>query len=104
MSPRSTGVDEEGRPIVAELGRAETPGETAERKAAASATRRSGQTALNLFIAVLASLGVVAFVVVVVVRPDQYVAAVLPLTATAELAAFFDGCLATPHATVGSAT
>ncbi|CAN7200123.1 FAD-dependent monooxygenase [Microbacterium sp. LjRoot45] len=31
--------------------------------------------------------------VVVVVRPDQYVAAVLPLTAAAELAAFFDGAL-----------
>lgn len=31
--------------------------------------------------------------VVVVVRPDQYVAAVLPLTATDELAAFFDGSL-----------
>lgn len=31
--------------------------------------------------------------VVVVVRPDQYVAAVLPLTATSELAAFFEGCL-----------
>nr|BFF08811.1 hypothetical protein GCM10025699_01140 [Microbacterium flavescens] len=30
---------------------------------------------------------------VVVVRPDQYVAAVLPLTATDELAAFFAGCL-----------
>ncbi|MEI4271192.1 FAD-dependent monooxygenase [Klenkia sp. LSe6-5] len=30
---------------------------------------------------------------VVVVRPDQYVADVLPLTATAELAAFFDGVL-----------
>ena len=29
--------------------------------------------------------------VVVVVRPDQYVATVLPLTATAELAAFFAG-------------
>lgn len=32
--------------------------------------------------------------VVVVVRPDQYVAAVLPLTATDELAAFFSGALA----------
>jgi phenol 2-monooxygenase len=31
--------------------------------------------------------------VVVVVRPDQYVAAVLPLEATAELAAFFEGTL-----------
>ncbi|MET0354275.1 MAG: 3-hydroxybenzoate 4-monooxygenase, partial [Plantibacter flavus] len=30
---------------------------------------------------------------VVVVRPDQYVAHVLPLTATAELAAFFDGVM-----------
>lgn len=30
---------------------------------------------------------------IVVVRPDQYVAHVLPLTATAELAAFFDGVL-----------
>src|SRR5690606_1879762 len=29
--------------------------------------------------------------VVVVVRPDQYVAAVLPLEATSELGAFFDG-------------
>ncbi|GAB3391541.1 FAD-dependent monooxygenase [Humibacter soli] len=30
---------------------------------------------------------------VVIVRPDQYVSAVLPLTATAELAAFFDGTM-----------
>lgn len=35
---------------------------------------------------------------VVVVRPDQYVAQVLPLSATAELAAFFEGVL--PHAAV----
>ncbi|MFI6166249.1 FAD-binding monooxygenase [Nocardia sp. NPDC051052] len=34
---------------------------------------------------------------VVVVRPDQYVAAVLPLTATAELAEFFDKILLSPH-------
>lgn len=31
--------------------------------------------------------------VVVVVRPDQYVAAVMPLTATDELSALFEGCL-----------
>ncbi len=31
--------------------------------------------------------------VVVVVRPDQYVSAVVPLTATGELAAFFEGCM-----------
>ena len=35
--------------------------------------------------------------VVVVVRPDQYVANVLPLTATAELAAFFAPLLRTGH-------
>ncbi|UQN14676.1 FAD-binding monooxygenase [Gulosibacter sp. ACHW.36C] len=33
---------------------------------------------------------------IVVVRPDQYVAQVLPLDATAELAAFFDGILQQP--------
>lgn len=36
---------------------------------------------------------------VVVVRPDQYVAAVLPLTATDELAAFFAGALVDQRAT-----
>lgn len=34
---------------------------------------------------------------VVVVRPDQYVAAILPLDATAELAAFFDGFMLAPE-------
>ncbi|MFE1645730.1 FAD-dependent monooxygenase [Microbacterium sp. P01] len=38
--------------------------------------------------------------VVVVVRPDQYVAHVLPLTATAELEAFFEGILLPQRATV----
>lgn len=69
MSPKAT--DESGRPIVAELGRAETPQETADRKAAASAKRRGNQTALNLVIALVASLGIVLFLVLVVVRPDQ---------------------------------
>jgi hypothetical protein len=71
VSPRYDAVDEAGRPIVAELGRAETPAEMADRKAAASANRRNNQTPLNLFIAVLASLVVVAFLYMVVVRPDQ---------------------------------
>ncbi|QTX05951.1 FAD-binding monooxygenase [Agromyces archimandritae] len=39
---------------------------------------------------------------VVVVRPDQYVAHVLPLTATAELAAFFEGALLPRRAAVGA--
>jgi hypothetical protein len=52
--PRAT--DEAGRPIVAELGRAETPDEIADRKAAARAARRSNQTVFNLVIALVASL------------------------------------------------
>ena len=69
--PRLDTTDEAGRPIVAELGRAETPDEIADRKAAASAKRRSNQTAINLVLALLASLGVVALVVLVVVRPSS---------------------------------
>lgn len=58
------------RPIVAELGRPETPRETAERKAEASRRRRANQTTRNLVLALLASLAVVAFLILVVVRPD----------------------------------
>ncbi|MFC5500964.1 DUF4245 domain-containing protein [Lysinimonas soli] len=65
------GLDDSGRPIVAELGRAETPQETADRKAAATVAHRSNQTVLNLVIALAASLLVVFVIVVVVVRPDQ---------------------------------
>jgi hypothetical protein len=70
-SSRLPSTDDDGRPIVAELGRAETPEEIADRKAAASAKRRSNQTATNLVLALLASLGVVALVVLVVVRPTS---------------------------------
>lgn len=56
--------------VVAELGRPETPEETAARKAEASSARRSNQTTLNLVLALLASLAIVAFLVAVVVRPD----------------------------------
>lgn len=55
--------------IVAELGRPETPEEAADRKAAASQRRRANQTAFNLVIATLASLGIVLLLVLVVVRP-----------------------------------
>ncbi|HEU0205551.1 MAG TPA: DUF4245 domain-containing protein [Pseudolysinimonas sp.] len=72
MSDRKPAThDEQGRPIVAELGRAETADEIAERKAAASAAHRNNQTVLNLVIALAASLLVVFLIVVVVVRPDQ---------------------------------
>lgn len=56
--------------VVAELGRPETPEETAARKAENSRRHRSNQTLLNLIVATVASLGIVLFLVVVVVRPD----------------------------------
>ena len=75
MSPRSerglAAVDADGRPIVAELGRPETPDEIADRRAASRLAHRSNQTTLNLVIALGASLLVVFLIVIVVVRPDQ---------------------------------
>ncbi|MEO7122513.1 MAG: DUF4245 domain-containing protein, partial [Lacisediminihabitans sp.] len=56
--------------IVAELGRPETPDETAERKAESSRKHRANQTLFNLVIALVASLGIVLFLVLVVVRPS----------------------------------
>lgn len=66
-------TDPDGRPIVAELGRPETAEETWARKDAARSARRQHQTAFNLVIALIASLGVVLFLVAVVVRPDTTV-------------------------------
>ncbi len=57
--------------VVAELGRPETPDETAARKAEASRRHRSNQTVLNLVFALVACLGIVVLLVLVVVRPDQ---------------------------------
>jgi hypothetical protein len=55
--------------VVAELGRPETPEETAARKAANSRARRSNQTLFNLLLALGASLVIVLFLILVVVRP-----------------------------------
>lgn len=57
--------------VVAELGRPETPAETAARKAENSRRHRANQTLLNLVVALVASLAIVLFLVVVVVRPDS---------------------------------
>ncbi len=57
-------------PVVAELGRPETPEETAARKAENSRRHRANQTLFNLVLATLASLGIVVFLFAVVVRPD----------------------------------
>jgi len=56
--------------VVAELGRPETPEETAARKAENSRKHRANQTLRNLVLALLASLAVVLVLVLVVVRPD----------------------------------
>ena len=57
-------------PVVAELGRPETPGETAARKAENSRQHRANQTLRNLIWSLVATLAVVAVLVFVVVRPD----------------------------------
>jgi hypothetical protein len=56
-------------PIVAELGRPETPDETAARKAENSRRHRENQTTRNLVLSLIASLALVLFIVLVVVRP-----------------------------------
>ena len=58
-------------PIRADLGRPETPAERAARKAENSRRYRESKTPNNLVVALLASLAVVLFLVLVVVRPDQ---------------------------------
>jgi len=57
--------------IVAELGRPETPDETFARKAENSRKHRANQTLFNLVVAIVASLGIVLFLVLVVVRPND---------------------------------
>ncbi|BDZ49660.1 hypothetical protein GCM10025867_19010 [Frondihabitans sucicola] len=56
--------------VVAELGRPETPGETAARKAASSRAHRENQTAFNLVIAIVVSVVIVVLLVLAVVRPN----------------------------------
>lgn len=54
--------------VVAELGRPETPGETAARKAESSRVYRSSQSARNLIAALLATLAIVAVIIFAVPR------------------------------------
>lgn len=56
--------------IVAELGRPETPDETAARKARNTINHRANQTLRNLIYSLIATLAIVLLLVVVVVRPD----------------------------------
>ncbi|WP_243224724.1 DUF4245 family protein [Microbacterium sp. CIAB417] len=57
-------------PVVAELGRPETPEETATRKAASSQAYRSSQTFRHLIAALILTLGVVAVIVFAVPRGE----------------------------------
>ena len=57
--------------IVAELGRPETPEETAARKAENSRKHRANQTLRNLIWSLVASVALMLVIVIVVVRPDQ---------------------------------
>ena len=56
-------------PVVAELGRPETPEETARRKAQTSADHRRRQTVNNLVYSLLATLALVVVIVLMVPRP-----------------------------------
>lgn len=57
--------------VVAELGRPETPDETAARKAASSRKHRENRTFTNLLAAVVVCLAVVLVMMLVVVRPPM---------------------------------
>lgn len=57
-------------PIVAELGRPETPDETAARKAASSKAYRGSQTVRNLVAALLVTVAVVAVIIFAVPRGE----------------------------------
>ena len=70
--------------VVAELGRLETPEETAARKAETSRKHRANQTLLNLVVALLGSLLVVVFLVSVVVRPAPEASDGIDFVAVAE--------------------
>ncbi len=72
---------------VAGLGRPETPAEKNERVQKARAERKARQNMRNLVWSLLASLGVVALLVIVVVRPDESLVESVQWEAVAEEAA-----------------
>ncbi|MBC7517291.1 MAG: DUF4245 domain-containing protein [Microbacteriaceae bacterium] len=82
--------------IVAELGRPETPAETAARRAENTRKHRANQTVRNLVLALASSLGIVALLVLVVVRPEQ---APLARVNWATVAAQYQSQIAEPLAT-----
>lgn len=84
--------------VVAELGRPETPQETAERRAASSQTYRQSQTTRNLVAALLITLGVVLVVVLAVPRGEFPARDSLdPAPIAAEAARSFDRAVIVPE-------
>jgi hypothetical protein len=73
----------DGRPIVAELGRPETPEETAARKAENSRKHRANQTTRNLVASLVSSLLVVAFLILVIPRSESSLLKPVDYTAAA---------------------
>lgn len=72
--------------VVAELGRPETPEETAARKAENSRKHRQRQTVMNLVYALVASLALVLVIVLIVPRSDTPIEPDIDVAATAEQA------------------
>ncbi|WP_314423048.1 DUF4245 family protein [uncultured Microbacterium sp.] len=70
-------------PIVAELGRPETPAETAARKAASSKAYRSSQTVRSLVAALIATLAIVVVIVLIVPRGEPASAPQIDMVAIA---------------------
>lgn len=77
----------DNRPIVAELGRPETPQETADRKAESSRRYRANNNAKNLLWALGASLVIAVFLVLLATRPDTTPLAPVDVAQTASEAA-----------------
>lgn len=73
--------------VVAELGRPETPEETAERKARDSRLYRERKTLSNLIYALIVTLVAVVVIVLAVPRPDQPIDRTVDAAAIAEKAA-----------------
>lgn len=67
-------MSDDTRPVVAELGRPETPLETAQRQAESSRRYRASKTGKNLLWALAATIGVAAVLVLLSSRPDAPIA------------------------------
>lgn len=80
-------MSKRGPAVVAELGRPETPQETADRKAESARTHRNSQSVKNLVGALIATLGVVAIIIFMVPRPPATVKEHVDYTTVASQAA-----------------